>query len=117
LQYLWPDWIGWNAKAIVTFMCLGNAAALLFARSFFGIPHLAPRLNYPYIIFIAFSLFSSFWGLFSDVYALYAAIFCVLATVILVPLTIIIGFKIGYRPTRFFAAAWILFLFGVFVSI
>lgn len=44
-QYVWPEAVWWNNRAIVFFICLGMLASLFFTRSFLDGRRLFPRLN------------------------------------------------------------------------
>lgn len=116
-QFLWPEAVGWNISAIITFMCLDNASALLFTRSFLHTNRYFPRLDKLFKLFIYMSLILAIWSLFSVKYAMYAAIIGVLVTIVFIIPMAMMSYRRGYRPARIFAIAWSIFLFGVLLSI
>jgi len=116
-QFLWPESVGWNLSAVVTFMSICNAFGLLFARSFLQIDYFNSKLDNIFKLFIILSILTSVWSIFSLTLAMYVAILCVIVTVVLVIPAAIISSMKGYRPSLIFAVAWTVFLFGVMISI
>src|SRR5690625_115631 len=116
-QFLWPESVGWNLSAVVTFMSICNAYGLLFARSFLQIDYFNSKLDNIFKLFIILSILTSVWSIFSLTLAMYVAILCVIVTVVLVIPAAIISSMNGYRPSLIFAVACTVFLFGVMISI
>lgn len=116
-QFLWPSYIEWNLRAVVILMCLSNMSVLFFAKSFFEIKKFIPKLDVLFKFLIILNTLPIFWILFSYKWAVEAAIICVALTILIVFYTIFANFKKRYRPTRFFAIAWGVFLTGVSISV
>ncbi|WP_217587108.1 ATP-binding protein [Lentibacillus saliphilus] len=116
-QFLWSDYVSWNLSAVVTFICLDNIGALLFTRRFLQTDRFFRKLDKVFQGLIVLNAISAIWSLFSLTLAMYVAIICIILTIIIVLTTVMISLKNGYRPARFFAVGWTIFLFGVFVSV
>lgn len=116
-QFIWPEHVGWNLRAIVTFMCLGNAGALLFTKSFLDTRKYTPKLDIIFKILLVLNFVVAIRVQFTFNLAVYGAIFCSFITIILVLTAVILCLRKGYRPARYFLWAWGIFLVGVFISI
>jgi hypothetical protein len=55
-QYIWPEAVWWNNRAIVFFICLSHAATLMFTRSFLDGKMNFPRLHKVFAYFAALEL-------------------------------------------------------------
>lgn len=55
-QYFWPEWVWWNNRAIVFFICTAHIAALLFTRNFLRLSQRFPKINRLFSIFIVLEI-------------------------------------------------------------
>lgn len=109
-QYLWPNAVGWNAYSTPLFYILGVAFALKFASSFLltkvNVPKLHKLINVLFIICVVAAISLPFGGLNYLNVALFILIMVSNITMIVVGLII---WRQGYRPARYYLAAWSLF--------
>ncbi|MCB1137284.1 MAG: hypothetical protein KDK23_00960, partial [Leptospiraceae bacterium] len=113
-QYLWPESVEWANNSLPFFIFLACMGILVFCRSFLNARQHTPgtdRLYWIVIVFNAAGLFSALF-LFDYRINLIAAVLLTLTTLALVLANGIHTFVLGVRQSRFFLAAWALFLLG-----
>src|SRR5690625_7983381 len=77
-QFLWPESVGWNLSAVVTFMSICNAFGLLFDRSFLQIDYFNSMLYNIFKLFIILSILTIVWIFFSFKFTIYVVILLVI---------------------------------------
>ncbi|WP_176706119.1 sensor domain-containing diguanylate cyclase [Paenibacillus hemerocallicola] len=111
-QYLWPEAVWWNNRAIVFFICLAHIAALLFSRNFLKLDRYFPNIHRLFTWFILIEL-ANIAVLFANYSAGLRLAACML---VLIDLTIVgVGVASlwkGFMPARFFMAGWGVFMIG-----
>ena len=117
-QYLWPEYPWFTSRATSAFIGLVVIGALVFSGSFLQIwQKKHPRIKALFYLLMTSAVISIYLSLFGN-YTLAVKIASA-SGVLLSPVVLvgaIISVLAGYRPARFFLAAWSVFLFGVFVS-
>jgi len=117
-QYLWPDSPWFTSRATASFVGLVVIAALVFSGSFLQIwDKKHPRIKLLFYVVIACGVFSMFLSLFGN-YAIGVQI-ASSAGLMLPPVAVfaaIVSLLAGYRPARYFLAAWGIFAAGIFVT-
>lgn len=117
VQYLWPDAPQWAMRSPVFFLGLTIISASIFATSFLRVWKRNPRLKWFYLAAMFAGLMTVFIGVLGD-YTL-ATIMGVCSALSMVPLVLLNAlFSVlsGYRPAKYFLAAWGVFLLGIFVT-
>jgi diguanylate cyclase len=116
-QYLWPEAMWWNNRAIVFFICLAHIAALLFTRSFLKLDSNFPNIHRLFSVFIMLEI-ANIALLFADYSAGLRMAACML---VLIDLTIVgVGAASlwrGFMPARFFMAGWGVFMAGTVLTL
>lgn len=111
-QYLWPEAVWWNNRAIVFFICLAHIAALLFTRSFLKLDSYYPNIYRLFSGFIVLEIVNIAL-LFADYSTGLRMAACM---VVLIDLTIVgvgaASLSRGFMPARFFMAGWGVFMAG-----
>jgi diguanylate cyclase (GGDEF)-like protein len=111
-QYLWPEAVWWNNRAIVFFICMAHIAALLFTRNFLKLDRYFPMVHRLFSWFILLEL-ANIAVLFANYGAGLRLAACML---VLIDLTIVgVGVASlwkGFMPARFFMAGWGVFMIG-----
>jgi two-component system, sensor histidine kinase LadS len=112
-QYLWGVSAWWTQRAVLIWMCVSAASAIVFSRSFLNLRLFAPRFDRMmvgvfYIILIIFT--SAFFAPYALVIRCITVIIFICA--IIAPTGALIVVRTGYRPAVFYTIAWLLFLTG-----
>ncbi|GEL08202.1 sensor histidine kinase [Salisediminibacterium halotolerans] len=116
-QYLWPEAVWWNNRSIIFFMATANIFAVFFARNFLEAEGVVPWEKKGFIGAVVAN--AAILAVLAFSYPL-ALDLIVLASLMTVGIIITLAYKMlrsGFRPARFFFAAWIVFIIGVFVSV
>ncbi|SDO57933.1 ATP-binding protein [Alkalicoccus daliensis] len=116
-QFIWPEAVWWNNRAIIFFLTLSNIMALLFARNFLELRKLIPKALRYFQIAIAANIIILLIWIFSYSIALEISIVASILTVFVVLTTAVIRFRQGYHPAIYFIFAWQFFVVGVIISI
>ena len=114
-QYLWPGSVRWNNVSFVFVAALANSAALEFAKRYLGISWENSRFRFLALTALQFVLVSL--GLLVALvdYRRFSGPFnATVAGGSLVILSIVFhSLRSGFRPARYFAIAWTIFLSGM----
>ena len=113
-QYLWPNQVWWNGKALLICLYFGFAFGLLFQREFLALWERFPRLNRASRIMSAVSLLLSGVSLAVPYsIGIRALVFWGVTVVLFVMLVAVYSLTGGSRSSRFFVAAWGALLLGI----
>ncbi|MDQ0299324.1 signal transduction histidine kinase [Salibacterium salarium] len=115
-QFLWPESMWWNNRAIVFFIAASQGLALLFVKSFLNTKVHTPKMNKFFSVFAVIQLIILMILMVSYENALNLAIGSSVLLVISVLMTAGLCWKRGYRPARYFFVGWVIFLIGVLIS-
>lgn len=110
-QYIWPEAVWWNHRAIVFFMGLGHAAALLFTRSILQMKRRNVKWYRVFSALIAWEAFT-IAVLFMDYsIGLHLSVYSIVAIHAALIAACAVGWKQGSRPAKLFLFGWGVFLF------
>lgn len=115
-EYVWPDWVWWNNRAIVFFICLSHLAALLFTSKYLDVKSRNPRLYRVFQWFALLEAVNIIVVLVSYPAGLYLSIYSVPAIQISLILAAWLGLKNRFRPARYFLLGWGVFMVGAILS-
>lgn len=117
-EYLWPERTLWNSQSLPLFIGLSCVGIALFSRKFLDTGINTPRLGR---ILRGIAIGSAIVALLPFVCSYGIAIRLAAATSLATIITIIICgaicLKRGYRPARYFMAAWSLFFLGIIMLV
>ncbi|WP_416151931.1 ATP-binding protein [Salipaludibacillus sp. HK11] len=116
-QFFWPEAVWWNNRAIIFFMCGGNILALLFTNSFLDMKKRLSRPAHWLQLIIGLNVAILIILLFSYSVALNLIVVASITSVVFIISVAFKSIKQGFRPARYFFAAWHIFVIGVVVSI
>lgn len=116
-QYFWSEMNTWVNK--VNAISLGSTVVFgfLFCGTFLKVWQQQERFKYFYYVLMSIGILSILFSLFGDFSI--ALIIAASAGILLPPVVFIsniYSIHAGYRPAKFFLAAWGIFLVGVFVA-
>lgn len=113
-QWFWPESPIWNHHAFYFFYGVGLFWSIIFSRSFLNTSERTPRLDKLLWILITLCLFVTLAPWFGG-FTISAQLALVLPLwILLVILPVgILCMKQGYRPAKYFVAAWTMFLGGL----
>lgn len=110
-QYLWPDAVWWNNRAIVFFICLSHVAALLFTRNILQTKKHTPLVDRLFSAFIVLELANVAVLAVHYPLGLQLSIYSVVAIQLLMIAACIVGLMRGLQTAKFFLFGW-----GVFMA-
>jgi serine phosphatase RsbU (regulator of sigma subunit) len=113
-EYLWGDYTWWANRSIPFFVGLSTLCILQFTRSFLDTRANTPQLNrlvYILIIVAAITMILALGPSYQ--LSMQVALSLMLAEAFLIFIIVLLCLVKGYRPARYFLAAWSLFLFGI----
>ncbi|WP_444685396.1 ATP-binding protein [Alkalicoccus luteus] len=116
-QFIWPEAVWFNNRAILFFMLLSNMMAIIFAVNFLELRKEVPRsLIYMYMAFSINLILLGVWA-YSYPLALNLIVIASVATVLTVLTAALIRYRQGFGPSIYFLFAWQFFVIGVLISI
>lgn len=115
-EYVWPDGVWWNNRAIVFFMCLSHLAALLFTSEYLDVKRRSPGLYRIFQWFALLEVVNLLVLLVNYPAGLIISIYSVPAIQLSLILAGVWGLKNGYRPARYFLLGWGVFMIGAMLS-
>lgn len=115
-QFLWPNSPWWGNQSLLLFLAVSILWALQFSRGFLNLSSIAPKLDRIAFILQAFAAVGFIGGLVLP----YALVIVPMALLTLVVTVVILAMGstsllAGYKPARYFMAAWTMLLLGVLV--
>ncbi|NTV15051.1 MAG: response regulator [Desulfobulbaceae bacterium] len=117
-EYLWPEQARWNSQSLPLFIGLSSLGIALFSRKFLETALNTPRLDR---ILQGLTLGSAIIALLPFLCSYRIAIRLAAGDALVVIATIIASGTIclarGYRPARYFMAAWSLFFLGIILLV
>ncbi|WP_309122312.1 diguanylate cyclase [Paenibacillus sp.] len=115
-QYIWPDAVWWNNRAIVFFICLSHVAALLFTRNILNMKLESPRLYRAFSGLVALES-ANVAVLFLDYpIGLQMSIYSIVAIQLLMIAACVAGWRNGSRTAKYFLLGWGVFMIGAMLS-
>ncbi|MBU0673451.1 MAG: response regulator [Proteobacteria bacterium] len=117
-EYLWPTQVWWNSHSLPIFICLSCVGTTLFTRKFLETEQSTPLLDRILLLVAALSL-SACLIPFATSYAFAIKVAAILALVSIcsIILTGSLCLARGYRPARYFMAAWSMFCLGIIILV
>lgn len=116
-QFIWPEAVWFNNRAILFFMLLSNMMAIIFAVNFLELRREVPKsLVYMYTAFSINLILLAVWA-YSYPLALNLIVIASVATVLTVLSAALIRYRQGFGPSIYFLFAWQFFVIGVLISI
>jgi len=118
LQYLWPDSPAWHNRSLPVFIGLSTASVARFAQSYLNSSEYTPRLH---LALTGIQIYSVIGAVLAFVlpYTIVGKIIYV-GILLGVPIAILmalIGIWKGYRPARYFFAAWMVLLISISMGV
>lgn len=115
-QYLWPEAVWWNNRAIVFFMCAVHIAALQFAWHFLQLSRYAPKLRRLFGLYIGLEAANIAVLLISYPAGLYMTGPLLVAIELTVLAAGVVSWQRGFRGAAFFLAGWGASIAGALLS-
>ena len=115
-QYLWPNSVWWGNNSITFLIWLTYFWVIYFTKSYLNTADNIPRLDKALSLFAYYAIL----GLILSIKFTYhtSILISSMSSVILVCLVVFSGivcWRLGYKPAKYFMAAWIFFLIGTLV--
>lgn len=115
-QYLWPESMWWNHRAILFFMACTILTALLFSKTFLNTKFHTPRMNtFIRIIIWLQPILIAVLAINYET-ALNLIMVITIFSVIIIVITATLTWKKGYAPAKYFLYGWLAFFIGVMIS-
>ncbi|HZG57834.1 diguanylate cyclase [Paenibacillus sp.] len=115
-QYVWPDAVWWNNRAIVFFICLSHVAALLFTRNILQLKQEHPRLYRAFSALIGVEALNIGVLAFDYPAGLQFSIYSIVAIQLVMIAACLFGWRRGSRTAKFFLLGWGVFMVGAMLS-
>jgi len=115
-QYIWPEAVWWNNRAIVFFICLSHVAALLFTRTILNMKNESPRMYKTFTGLIGLETLNIAVLFVNYPLGLKLSINSIVVIQMLMIAASLAGWRKGSHTAKFFLLGWGVFMLGAMLS-